>query len=97
MAHGGARVGAGRKSKAEEFGLAKLLDDCWVVSDRKKVIQVLNKAALKGNDRAAALLLAYAYGKPTERHEHSNPDGSAILQPVADAMMKVYGKPSASD
>lgn len=30
----------------------------------------------------------------TEKHEHANPDGTSLLQPVADAMMKVYGSKS---
>ncbi len=63
---GGRRPGAGRKSKAEEMGLAALLDNCWPVSDRKHVIRTLHLAAKNGNARAAALLLAYTYGKPHE-------------------------------
>lgn len=64
--NGGKRPGAGRKSKAEEFGLAALLDECWTRAERKEVIRTLYLAAKKGNERAAALLLAYAYGKPHE-------------------------------
>lgn len=30
------------------------------------------------------------YGR-TEKHEHANPDGSAIMAPVADALSKIYG------
>lgn len=89
---GGRRPNSGRKSKAEEFGLAALLDKVWPEADRENVIKVLHRAAMKGNDRAAALLLSYAYGKPTERHELSNPDGSALLTPVAEAITKIYGK-----
>lgn len=33
----------------------------------------------------------------TERIEHSNPDGSPIVQPIADALTKVYGTAAASD
>jgi hypothetical protein len=29
----------------------------------------------------------------TEKMEHSNPDGSPLLAPIADAVMKVYGPP----
>lgn len=32
----------------------------------------------------------------TERIEHSNPDGSAVVQPIADALTKVYGAGPAS-
>lgn len=63
---GGARPGAGRKSKAEEFGLREILDSAWKLTDRHKVIQKLTELSLGGDTKAAALLLAYAYGKPHE-------------------------------
>lgn len=88
---GGAKGRSGRKSKAEEQGLAALLDRVWTPSDREAVIRKLHTNAVAGNEKAAAILLSYAYGKPTERVEHSNPDGSPLLQPVAEAMVKVYG------
>lgn len=92
---GGRRPGAGRKSKAEELGLVALLEESFSIDDRRAVIQNLTTIA-KGSDLKAAvsassLLLAYAYGKPTEKHEHSNPDGSSLLAPVAEAMVKIYG------
>lgn len=71
---GGPRPNSGRKSKAEEFGLARLLDECWTFAQRKLVIQKLHEYALAGGKpavSAASLLLAYAYGKPTERIQHS--------------------------
>lgn len=89
--HGGRRANSGRKSKAKELGLAEILDRIWTLGDRYEVIQALNEKAKAGNEKAAALLLAYAYGKPTERVEHSNPDGSPLLSPVADAIAKIYG------
>lgn len=88
---GGRKGRSGRKSKAEEMGLAALLDRVWTKEDREQVIRALHRKARTGNDKAAALLLSYAYGKPTEKHEHSNPDGSSLLQPIADALTKVYG------
>lgn len=93
---GGKRPGSGRKSKAEELGLSGLLDSVWPIADRRAVISVLHKRAMDGNEKAAALLLAYAYGKPTERHELSNPDGSPLVQPVADAVLKIYGAPKSN-
>lgn len=73
------------------MGLANLLDRVWKQKDREAVIRSLHSKALEGNEKAAALLLSYAYGKPTERVEHSNPDGSPLLSPIADALTKVYG------
>lgn len=92
--HGGKRANSGRKSKAEEFGLAALLDKVWTDTNRAKVIRNLHRFAVSKTPQAvsaASLLFAYAYGKPTERHELSNPDGSALLQPVAEAITKIYG------
>lgn len=89
--HGGKRANAGRKSKAEEAGLAGLLDRVWTTQDREDVIRSLHARALDGNERAASLLLAYAYGKPPERIQHENPDGSPLMSPVAEALIKIYG------
>lgn len=66
---GGAIPGSGRKTKAEEFGLARLLDECWTTEQRKEVITKLHEYAISGEKSAvsaATLLLAYAYGKPKE-------------------------------
>lgn len=43
------------------------------------------------DNRAIDSMLNRTLGKPTEHHEHSNADGSPLLQPVADAMTKIYG------
>lgn len=93
--NGGARPNSGRKSKAEELGLATLIDSRLSEEKWGKVIDNLYNFAVSSNAKAAvgatSLLLAYKFGKPTERHEHSNPDGSPLLAPVADALTKIYG------
>lgn len=66
---GGKKGRSGRRPKAEEFGLARLLNQCWTPAQRQEVIEALYKAAITGNVPAAALLMAYAYGKPTEKIE----------------------------
>lgn len=43
------------------------------------------------DNRAIDSMLNRALGKPKETVEHQNPDGSPLLAPVADALMKVYG------
>lgn len=63
---GGARPGSGRKSRAEEMGLAALLDKCWTLEDREICIKQLSIQAKQGNEKAVSLLLAYTYGKPHE-------------------------------
>lgn len=60
----------GRRSRAEELGLPRLLEK--VVTDSKKlaVMRRLLKIAEEGSDKdslkAIELLLAYVYGKPTQ-------------------------------
>ena len=95
--HGGRRANAGRKSKADEMELAGLLDRVWTLQDREDVIRALHAKAIDGNDKAASLLLDYAYGKPPERVQHENPDGTALMSPVADAITKIYGATAITD
>lgn len=68
--HGGTRPGAGRKTKAEELGFKKLLDECFTVADQKKVLRRLAKDSTDDDfhtrHESRKLLLAYAYGKPRE-------------------------------
>lgn len=54
-----------------EFGLSALLDRVWKIEDREAVIRTLHKNAVEGNEKAASLLLAYAYGRPTEKIQHN--------------------------
>lgn len=57
---------SGRKPRSAEFGLAALLERVWKIEDREEVIRTLHRNAVAGNDKAASILLAYAYGKPSE-------------------------------
>jgi hypothetical protein len=96
--HGGKRTNAGRKSKAEELGLHSLLDECWTEADRracvKKLAQDAKSRDFKQRHEARKLLLAYAFGKPKELHEHSGPDGGAIPVAFTNAVVKIYGRKS---
>jgi hypothetical protein len=54
--------------------------------------------ALKGESWAMKELLDRTEGKVTEKHEHSNPDGTGLGEPIANAMasfekslLKIYG------
>lgn len=80
---GGKKGRSGRKSKAEELGLSALLESAFTTKDREEVVQNLTKIA-KGSDAkaavsAASLLMGYAYGKPTEKHEHGGSGGGPIV------------------
>ena len=60
------RSGRGRKSKAEEMGLKRLLDDCWTHDQRRECITTLATMASGGDIEAIKLLMAYTFGKPKE-------------------------------
>src|ERR1051326_5162264 len=64
----GGRKGSGRKSKAEELGLEKLLQDCWSEKDRKACITKLAEDAksddFKIRHPSREMLFSYAYGRP---------------------------------
>lgn len=89
---GGKKGRSGRKSKAEEMGLVPLLDAAFPQSEREAVLINLANIAKNNDDpkaavSAAALLLGYTFGKPTEKHEHGGKDGGPIVLNV------VYAKP----
>lgn len=76
--HGGARPNAGRKPKAQEQDALKLMTSAWPMARRRKAIKALADAAEKGNVKAVGLLMAYAYGKPKETHQHTGEDGGPL-------------------
>jgi hypothetical protein len=82
---GGAKGKSGRRTKAEELGLHKLLDECWTIEERKDCIKGLAKNAKSGDMESTKLLLAYAYGKPIERKEHaSDPNAPVTIRVIYD-------------
>ena len=78
MPRGGARPGAGRKSKAETLQLDKLLDECVSDDDIKELFRVLVRNGKRGNINAIMALFAYRYGKPKERLEFSGDEERPI-------------------
>lgn len=61
----------GRPSKAQEAGLASLLDMAWPKERRLALLTKLAEQAEGGNLEATKLLMAYTFGKPREHHEIS--------------------------
>lgn len=61
---GGPRPNSGRKSKKEELGLVKLIDEAVSHDEFIEIFQALALKAVKGSVEHAKLLLAYKYGKP---------------------------------
>jgi hypothetical protein len=86
---GGKKGRSGRKSKAEELGLAALLDKCWTVADREKCLRALAKTANDplSSDRmdAVKLLMGYSFGKPTEKKEITGEGGGPLTLKVVYA------------
>lgn len=71
MENGGRRPGAGRKSKAEELKLAETIDNALGEKWVDDLLKEIYSKAKKGSFLHAQLLLAYKYGKPPEKMEHS--------------------------
>ncbi len=80
--HGGARPNSGPPTKAETMGLKAMLDKAFPSASREKVWKNLIDNALSDDPKisqpAMGLLLAYTYGKPTEKKELSGADGGAL-------------------
>lgn len=85
MPRGGARPGAGRKSKAETLQLDKLLDECVSDDDIKELFRVLVRNGKRGNINAIMALFAYRYGKPKERLELSGDEEKPITIRIVKA------------
>jgi hypothetical protein len=84
--NGGRRPNSGRKSKAEEEGLAHLLNKCWPLEAREACVRALAIAAAdptaETHIESIKILMPYTYGKPKEKVEHSGEDGNAIVLKV---------------
>lgn len=65
--NGGARPGAGRKSKAAEAELRRLLKRCWPKEQREAAFKKLAERAALGSMEAIKFLSSYAFGKPVQR------------------------------
>lgn len=64
---GGKREGAGRKSKAEELGLPQLIEEVIGDDGKRELIKKIHAKAKEGSFNHQQLLMAYIYGKPTEK------------------------------
>lgn len=77
--NGGVRAGAGRKAKAIELKVAEkfsqVLDDISVVSKLSELVK-------KGNIKAIELWLAYIYGKPQQKIDHTTDGESINIKPI---------------
>lgn len=60
--------------------LDDLLNTVFTKRRRKQVLERLIQDAEAGEHAARTLLLAYAYGKPVERHEVTGADGEPLFK-----------------
>lgn len=65
--NGGARDGAGRKTKAADRELRALLKKCWTKQDREEAFKVIASRARLGSMEAIKFLSGYEWGKPVQR------------------------------
>ena len=68
---------SGRRTLYDERDALNLLNAAWPMSRRRKAIRAMADEAEAGNVKAATLLMNYAYGKPKERIEVTNPAEAA--------------------
>jgi hypothetical protein len=59
--------------------LNALLDRVFTTPKRKKVLEKLISDAEAGDHEARTLLLAYTYGRPTERREITGAEGTPFI------------------
>lgn len=79
LVEGGKKPGAGRPKKlpALDALIAEVLsDEQNGMSAAEAILKVIRQKAIKGDLKAAEMLLNRAYGKPKEQLEISNPDGT---------------------
>lgn len=79
---GGKRAGAGRKPKREEDRQVAVISRGLPTEKQEALIQRMYDIAMGDNLKAAVsaatTLLAYALGRPTEKHEHGGKNGGPI-------------------
>jgi hypothetical protein len=79
---GGKKGKSGRKPKFDEDELLGLINKAWPKKQREATIKTYADRAMRGDLEAFKLLMAYAYGKPKEKHEITgdfNPVVNVIL------------------
>lgn len=86
---------------AEERGVADLLKKLKVRTNTRRTregeeIEDVSYEYEIHDPQAALVHLGKFHKLFAERVEHSNPDGSSITQPIAEALTKIYGSSDAS-
>ncbi len=64
---GGKKGRSGRKPKAQEDELRKLIDSVWTKAEQKKALKKVVERASAGSLESLKFLTDYRFGKPTNR------------------------------
>jgi hypothetical protein len=67
MARGGKRTNSGRKTKAEELGLPRLIEDEIGEAGKRTLIRAIYKKAKAGSYMHQQILMHYIFGKPQDK------------------------------
>jgi hypothetical protein len=90
MPRGGARTGAGRKSKAEEMGLPSLIEEVIGDTGKRALIEKIRIQAESGSFLHQQMLMHYIYGKPSDTIDVTT-NGKDITN--KEIVFRDYGKP----
>ena len=82
---GGVIPGQGRKSKAQEAGLAEMIDSAISREDWRKVFKKAIEKAHRGDMFAARLILEYRFGRPAQSLKVSGDAASPLSVLIAYA------------
>lgn len=90
MAKGGYREGAGRKSKAEEMGLPKLIEEVIGDDGKRRLLEKIFEKAQTGSFLHQQLLMHYLYGKPQDNVDVTS-GGEKVHGILQEVVFRNYG------
>jgi hypothetical protein len=98
---GGARPGAGRKTKRDEDDLKQLIKKCLPKKTREAIFskwaEDAQSSSVKTRQRARETLWPYLYGKPVNRVEEPPEQEDNLAPPIGDAIERIYGGDGGTD
>lgn len=90
MTWGGKRAGSGRKTKAEEMGLPRLIEDVIGEEGKRSIIEKIHEQAKAGSFNHQQLLMQYIFGKPQDEIDITS-NGKDITS--KEIIYRDYAKP----
>lgn len=80
----GVKGRSGRKSKAEEAGVAELIDSAVTPADWRAIFKVAAGKARRGDTNAARFVAEFRFGKPHQSIALQGGGGPIVVQVVYD-------------